>query len=554
MPALSIGWVLLGIALSLPWLMPIHTLPWPSFHADALMAVVGIAVLVLVLINTRGRWMVPISATVVVGVSFVPLLQHLLGLIPFVADAFLASAYLLAFGFAVLLGRRMEVCWPGRVVTAVFVSFGIAAIVSLAIALNQWLQIDQWGGFIIAIGPGTRPVANVAQANKLATLFAWGLVSFWWSYRSGAIRGWLGALVASLLLFGIAMTQSRTAFLAVSLVIALAIFHPRTQVKNIQKWVLTGLFVWFLVCVFSWNQLNSIALDSAPSQGIAERLRPGTRILHWQLILDAILQRPLLGWGWHQVSVAQSTLALQHPAVGESITYSHNLVLDLLVWNGVPLGLAVAGGIAIWFVRHWKSATSTTEVSSMAVLSIFMLHSMLEFPHAYLTFLLPAGLLVGMLPVSGSTTRTQVAWFRCRGSVIAIATAGMTLCLSFVIRDYFRIETAWMAERIRAARIGDLTPIPLPNTLTLDHLSAFLALGRTEPRKGMTAEEIEAMKQLSYRIPGSGILLKLSKMQLLNGKSKDAEATLERLCRIHPQPTCDKARVTWEKIVQVEIN
>lgn len=545
MPALPIGWMLFGFALSLPWLMPIHTLPWPSFHADALMAMVGIAVPVLVLVKTRGRWFFPTSAVVIVGLSLVPLLQHWLGLIHYTADAFLASVYLLAFGFAVLLGRRMEECWPGRVVTAVFASFGSAAIISLAIALNQWLQLDQWGGFTIAVGAGSRPVANVAQANKLATLLVWGLVSFWWACRNGIIRGWLGTLIAIMLLFGIAMTQSRMAILAVSLVMALAIFNPRTRGDKNQRWVLVGLFVWYLGCVIGWGHLNSIVFDSGPSQGFGERLKPGTRILHWQLIWDAIIQRPLLGWGWQQVSVAQSTLALQHPNVGEVITFSHNLVLDLLLWNGVPLGLALTGGIVIWFVRHWQSATNTTEVSSMAVLSVFLLHSMLEFPHAYLTFLLPAGLLVGMLSVSVVPTGSQVVWASCRGSVIAFAAAVLALCLFLVSRDYLRIETAWMAERIRTARIGDLTPTPLPNTMTLEHLGAVLTLGRVEPRQGMTAEEIETMKQLSYRIPGSGSMLKLAKTQLLNDKSKDAEATLERLCRIHPQPTCDRARMVW---------
>lgn len=550
MPALQISWVLLGFVLALPWLVPIHTLPWPSFHADALMAVVGIAVLTLVLIKTRRRWIFPTSTVVIIGLSFVPLLQHWLGLIHYTADAFLASTYLTTFGFAVLLGRHMEEHWPGRVVTAVFASFGIAAIISLAIALNQWLQLDQWGGFTMAVGAGSRPVANVAQANKLATLFVWGLVSFWWAYRCGAVRGWLVALIALMLLFGVAMTQSRTGMIAVSLVMATAMFHPRAQEKNVKRWVLIGLFVWFLACAFGWGTINSVVFDFESLQEANERLRPGTRLLHWQLIWDAIIQRPLLGWGWQQVSVAQSTLALQHPATGETITFSHDLVLDLLVWNGVPLGLVLVGGIAIWFVRHWQSATSTTELSSMIVLSVFLLHSMFEFPHAYLTFLLPAGLLVGMLSVSAATTGRQVAWTSCRRSVIAFAAAALALCLFIVSRDYLRIETAWMAERIRTARIGDLTPAPLPNTLTLEHLGAVLALGRVEPRKGMTAEEIEAMKQLSYRIPGSGNMLKLAKTQLLNDKSKDAEATLERLCKIHPQPTCDRARMAWERIVQ----
>lgn len=544
MPALPIGWVLLASALSLPWLMPVHTLPWTGFHADALMALIIIVALTVVLLKTRGRWTFPVSSVVIVGLSFIPLLQYLVGMIYFSADAFLASAYLLAFGFAVLLGRRMEEFWPGRLATAVFVSFCIAAGISFSIALNQWLQLDQWGNFTTGVVAGSRPVANVAQPNKLATLYVWGLVAFGWAFRSGGVRGWLTVLTALLLLSGIAMTQSRTGTLAVSSVMVIAIFHPRALGTNAQRWVALGLFVWFMGCVFSWNALNTL-LELVPPSSLGERLKPGTRILHWQLIMDAILQRPLWGWGWQQVSVAQSALALQQPATGEVIRFSHNLILDLLVWNGMPLGLLLTGGITAWFGRRWRSADNVTAVLSMVVLSVFLLHSMLEFPHASLTLLLPAGLLAGTVSAAGLVTVKQSTWFDCREGLIAIVVLAMALCFFLVTRDYLRIEAAWMAERVRAARIGNLDPVPLPNTLTLGHLNAVLVLGRAEPGKGMATEEIEDMKRLTYRISGVGGMLKLAQAQALNGQKVEAEATLDRLCRIHPQPICDRARTAW---------
>lgn len=547
-PSTSIGWVFLAIALSLPWLMPVHTLPWTGFHADALMALVVIAALIVVLLKTQGRWAFPPSAVAIVGLSAVPLLQHVAGLIYFASDAFLAGVYLLALAFAVLLGRRMEESWPGRLIPVVFASFGIAAVVSFTIALNQWLQLNQWGNFTISVGPGGRAVANVAQPNKLATLYVWGLVAFLWAFRRGMVRGWLTVLTASLLLFGIAMTQSRMGAAAVCVVVIMAISNRRLLQTKLHRWVLAGLFVWFVWCVFSWNALNTL-LELAPPQELGERLKPGTRILHWQLILDAILQRPFLGWGWQQVSVAQSTLALQHPASGEVISFSHNLILDLVVWNGMPLGLLLTGGIAIWFVQHWHRANDTKEILCMLVLLVFLLHSLLELPHASLTFLLPAGLLAGTMLVPGLQAVKQSAWFSCRESLVEFVALAMVLCSFLIIRDYSKIETAWMAERVRAARIGDLTPIPLANTPTLGHLNEALNLGRIESRKGMSAEEIEAMRRLTYRMPGVGGMLKLAKAEVLNGQHVEARATLERLCRVHPQPTCDMARNAWSAMM-----
>jgi hypothetical protein len=389
----------------------------------------------------------------------------------------------------------------------------------------------------------------VAQPNKLATLYVWGLAAFWWAFRAGIVRGWLTVLSAALLLFGVAMTQSRMGALAVSSIMIIAIFHPRALQTKAHRWVMAGLFVWFVGCVFSWNALNGL-LELVGPQNLGERLKPGTRMLHWQLIADAILQRPILGWGWQQVSVAQSTLALQHPATGEVIRSSHNLVLDLLIWDGLPLGLLVTCGIAVWYVKNWRNAGNATNTLSMVVLSVFLLHSLLEQPHTSATFLLPAGLLIGALSLSNSHAAKQGAWSDSRAGVIALAVLAMAFCFFLVTRDYFKIESLWMAERLRAARIGSLSPIPIPNTPTLGQLNAVLQVGRVEPRPGMKTEELEAMRMTTYRMPGVGGILKLAQAQALNGQSAEARLSLERLCKINPRSTCDASLRAWSKMVQ----
>lgn len=541
----SLGWVLFAIALSLPWLMPIHSRPWTGFHADVLVAAVFIAALSVVFTLTRGRWSFPASSAALIGLSVVPLLQYLGGLVFFSADAFLASLYLFALGLAVALGARIEARWPGRLAPAVFASFGIAAAASLAIALAQWLQLDEWSGLAMGVAPGGRAVANVAQPNKLATLYVWGLVAFWWAFNRGIVRGWMMVLVAALLLFGIAMTQSRMGALAVLVVMLAAIVHPRALSKNAHRWVVVGLFTWFVCITFFWGALNEL-LELAPPLNLGERLKQNSRILHWQLIADAVLQRPFLGWGWQQVGVAQSALALQHPATGEVIRSSHNLVLDLVIWNGLPLGLLLTLGLGFWYVRAWRRARAVTEILVMVVLSVFLLHSLLEHPYISATFLLPAGMLVGGLPAPNPADR-QDTW-SARTGVVALAALSLAFCLTVVTRDYFRVEAAWMAERLRAARIGSLVPVPLPDVLTLGHLTALLEVGRIEPRPGMRSEEIEAIRQVSYRMPGVANMLKLAQAQALNGWAADAESTLARLCRLHTPSNCKVALTAWSDI------
>lgn len=545
MSSTAFGWPLLSIALALPWLMPIHVRPWTAFHADVLMALVFVSALAVVAAATRRRWIFPRSSVVLLGFSTIPFLQYVGGLLFFAADALMAGLYLLGFALAIALGARIETCWPGRLAPAVFASFAVAAVISFAIALNQWLGIDQWGAFTLAGTAGGRFVANVGQPNNLATLYVWALVAFWWAFHRGAVCGWLVVVVAGLLLFGIVMTQSRTGMIAAFAIAAVAVAHPRALRSGGQRLTVAMLVLWFVACVAVWGPLNNFLQLAAP-QTVAERLMPGTRMLHWQLIGDAILQRPLFGWGWQQVGVAQSTLAPMHPATGEVIRSSHNLVLDLLAWNGLPLGLLATAAIGIWYVRRWSAAQDATQVLAMAVLSVFLWHALLEQPHLRAMFLVPAGLLAGVLSTNTFNPRQASGGAVGRGW-IALIVVTLALCTALVLRDYFRIEAAWMAERLRAARIGSLEPKPLPDTLTLGHLQAVLELGRAEPRAGMTGGEIEAMRRITFRMPGRVGMLKLARAQAMNGRVPEAEMTLDRLCKMNSRPVCERVRDAWSR-------
>ena len=74
-------------------------------------------------------------------------------------------------------------------------------------------------------------------------------------------------------------------------------------------------------------------------------------------MLDAISRAPWLGYGWNEMSVAQSLVAPDHPAVREMVDHSHNMLLDLMVWNGVPLGLLMFGVFVWWFWRHLRACS-----------------------------------------------------------------------------------------------------------------------------------------------------------------------------------------------------
>jgi hypothetical protein len=533
--------LLLGVGLALPWLVPIHTRPWTGFHADVTMAVVCALAAAVLVVRGAGAWPAPPIALGFMALAAIPFIQYRTAQIPYFADAWLALAYVLALATAILVGARIETSWPGRLVPVLLGSFGLAALVSLGLAMNQWLQLDQWAAYTLAIPAGARPVANVAQPNKLATLFLWGLVAAWWAQERRVVRPGLGVVIAMLLLLGVALTRSRMGTLGAFLCLLVGFLHSSSRRSRAGCLTGLGLAAWLVLCTLGIGSVNA-ALDIGNAAPLDERLRPGTRMLHWQLVLDAIWRRPLEGWGWQQVTVAQSALASQHPATSEIISYSHNLLLDLLLWNGIPLGALVAVALGIWFFRSWRGASHTSQVALMLALSVLLLHSMLELPHGYTVFLLPAGLMMGAVegirhPESASTRFGQVP----RG-VVALILVGLVIGLTITVRDYLRIEQAWTAERLRRARIGSLEMLPLPETRALDHLRAMLVNDRTEARAGMTAHEIAAMRVLTDRFPSYAGLVRLARAQALNGLPTESAATLDRLCRTHPEQLCTAAQ------------
>ena len=208
-----------SLLLPLAYLLPNHYPPWGAFHSDFL---AGVALIPLMLWALWQRGPLPALAVGVAVLSLVPLIQIAAGQINFAGDGWMASLYLMGFSFAVLAGARfvqahsgdsnsltrLEPMWAGLVVVA---------LISVGIAIHQWLDLQLLGLFIIDLKPGDRPFANLSQPNQLATLLMLGLAGAAFLYESRALGGPVAMTSALVLAFGVGMTQSRTPLLALAI-------------------------------------------------------------------------------------------------------------------------------------------------------------------------------------------------------------------------------------------------------------------------------------------------------------------------------------------------
>jgi O-antigen ligase len=538
--------LLLGfLALGLAFLMPGHYVPWVTFEQQLVAAIGGLAIGGAALRRPEETPTRPSPlALMALALSVVPLVQLAFGQILFRSDGVLSSVYLLSFSFCAFAAQRLAGDIANRQVLIVGLCWTLlaAALASTAIALVQWQQL-KWSIFLVDMPPGGRPYGNLAQPNHLATLIALGAIALLYLYERGRFSAAGAALPAAFLAWGLAMTQSRTGWLFVLLLVFWWAWKRRALALRSSAPALAWPLAFFVLAVWAWGPLNNLLLLTAPLDFEA-RLQAGTRWIHWPTLWDAALREPLAGYGWGQVVLAQQAAALDHPAVGEWLLQSHNFVLDLMIYNGVVLGLLVVGFVGWWLMRHIRRCRTVEQWALIAAIGTLFTHALLEYPLDYLYFLLPAGLIAGTLDswtVDGSSR-----WRIPRWSLMGLWTMlfGMLLWVSV---EYIKVESAVRQLRFVMLGIGvDKVPdAPVPDVWLLDQPREFHRYWMTPATTGMSVVQLDWMRRVSMREPRPPAQLRYALAAGLNGRPEEAAVTLARLCKLHAAVRCDEGRASW---------
>ena len=503
------------VFLTLSWLGYDHYRPWTSFHSEAL-ALLGIGLLLASTClnrDTRATFAPRLCGWVMV-VAAVPWLQYVLGISLFAGDALLASLYLCSLAAAIGLGYGYAVkeAENETSLTPVFYLLWCAALVSAAIGLLQWLNLQEvLAMYVVQTDAGDRAMGNLGQPNQLATLLLMGMVTLAWTYERYRIGAW--GLVAGItfMTLVLVLTQSRAGMLSTVVVALFLMWKSRVAGSRIApKYVLA----WLLAYGFALSCLP--ALHDLLLMSGGRSLNPGVdsaRITIWKQMISGIAQAPWLGYGWNETPSAHAAGSL---AVPGSLTYTHahNIVLDMLAWNGIPLGLLLVTACAGWLVSRMRGATRSSSVYAMACLLPVGLHSLVEYPFAYAYFLVAAGLMVGIVEAShpqGLSIRLNLRWV---GGAVAVwfAIGG------YIVHEYLLIEEDFRVVRFENLRIGQ-TPAhyQVPDVWMLSHLATMLKASRLRPLPDMNAEDVENLRKASLRFPYGVLGLRYALALGLNG-------------------------------------
>lgn len=534
-----------AIFLLISWLAPHHYYPWLTGLSE-FSAFTAALVLSLLLFNKK--IVLPRAAVLFALTATIPLIQWLAGIIFFSGDAIIVSAYLLGFATVMMIGYNLAIDTAMReksyqTLAAVFI---IGALLSTWIAFRQWLGLSHGFSFFEAANSGSRPFANLGQPNNLATLLCMGLASTLLLFEQHRLGRIVASTFAIFLIFGVALTQSRTAWVGAVFVLTWWACKSRDIKPKLSWQMMAGWISFYVVCIISLPLFTSLLSHGHNSVNLFARVQSldNGRGLLWQQFALAVLDGPFWGYGWNQISVAQLDISNHFP-VAIKANSSHNILLDLMIWNGPILGSIIILSLAVWLCRLAYSARSLSSVYAFLAVGFALIHGMLEFPLTYAYFLLPVGLLVGMIYGELSTAPDYAKNIYLSGYLSRLPKLSWALPQA-VFPSFLVVCTLFMAwigfeynslnREYRTFKPNKLTPssalisVESPSRIILlTQLRDDLHLQSINPTPNMTQEQLDWTRKVAYRFPQVANLSRYATALALNNQPIQAGQELGKL-------------------------
>ncbi len=549
-----------ALSLLISWLIPHHYTPWLTGYSE-FAAFFSAFCTSLMLFNKP--IVIPRAALFIAATAAIPVLQWKFGLIYFLGDALIVSLYLLGLATMVLVGFNLarDPLMRARVYTVLASLFITAAVISTWIACRQWLFLvtvmDSFEA-AVPVNSGYRPFANFGQPNNLATLLCMAIAGIWYLYETRYLGKVSASMLMAFILFGVILTQSRTPWIGASFVLVWWAWKARSVTTRLST---AGVIAWigsFAAGVICLPALTK-ALDLA-AVDLAQHAQSFERLALWNQFTRAVLHGPLWGYGWNQISVAQVEMSSIYP-VAIMTNSSHNILLDLLVWNGPILGTLFILVIGLWIVRLGIFSRTLSSHFAMLAISFALIHAMLEYPLEYAYFLLPVGLLLGLMdgeqhrPLTLALPRLArmyplpwvaelwLVYSRLTARFNSITITNMIssrlilpstvfasfLLVCFCFMLWIGHEYTVLNQDYRSQTGKKSANLPSQRTILLTQLRDRLRLQTTEPAAQMTASQLDWARKVAYRYPQIGLLYRYAADLSLNNQQSKAQTELVTL-------------------------
>jgi O-antigen ligase len=346
-------------------------------------------------------------------------------------------------------------------------------------ALIGVLQHYQWhtpldAVIVMQISPSM--YGNLAQPNHFADYVALGLTSLGLLFQQRKLKPAYVILLAMPLLFGLALSGSRSSWLYMMLMAGLAWWWARRDaaMKPLLRYAVLLIAGFALMNVIAQMSFK-LGADSGTDtlQRIIANSGSGEtsgsiRLYMWREAVLIFLQSPWLGVGfgqfaWHHFELLPSLRANNITGLYNN---AHNLIFQLAAETGIAGLLALFVSSAIWLYGLRRASLGAAHWWGYTALGVLAIHSLLEYPLWYAYFLAVAALLLGAFDETRYRLSMPNLW---RISLWVILVAGL-VSLTHLRVDYQRIKGV-LAIDPAASDVADAKQRALEGLLAVEHSS-----------------------------------------------------------------------------------
>lgn len=514
--------------LGLSFLDPLHFAPWVTFISEILVFFSGL-LLVLAIRNVE----ITTSKLFLVSYIFtsIPIIQYFLGVISYFDIALINSTYIFMFLTVILVVKNLKDEDFENLINNLSYFVIFSGFISSLVAIFQFLKLDGNIPFIMSIS-GYRPYANMGQPNNLASLLLISIFLLLYLYWKKVFPTWVFLVISIFITIGIVLTQSRTTWLVLFFTLVFVTVYS----KNKERIDLKLFYIWaslyvgltiFLPILVGILQANNI--DVLTTSSIVERSTTGyLRLEIWQQMLYAILERPLLGYGWNQTLSAQYFISDKF-SITEWVGNSHNLFIDLLVWNGILVGFLLIFLILYYLYTLLKNIKNKYDMIFFLILMALFIHSMLEYPFSYGYFLLIGAISCGVL--ARNIRLSNSVSFRLNAIPVFIFIFGL-MSIFIIWRDYLSIITL----QKKAFDIDNFAMdrnLKYEKIIFLKYFDYNIQWILIDPKLKIELEEIDNIRQIIEHFPSQYNLVKFAQLLAYNGYKAEAIIILNKIDKVH---------------------
>lgn len=480
---------------------------------------------------------IPFDAWPFIAFGAVAVLQYMTGLLTYSGDVWIIGFYSalcvtsLSLGYACkqqtdcifdLKENRNQIGFISNVSLLACV-LALAGVCSSVLALAQSLDIWYSMTWIVRGYELRSTGANLAQPNHLALLIVMATASLIYLRAERIIKSsTVFYLLYGVYCVGLALSESRAGLIGM-VVLLLWCLLGRKMLKFLPPlWCLALMICMALLAHISWpNIFNALFFIATSSQDTASQ--SDLRLVVWPQLLNALTLQPWFGYGVLQVAPAHNIVA-HHYNISQAFTYSHNMIVDALLWLGIPLGLFLFATVLIYLSRCIYKAQTSLDWYAIAMILGLLVSSQFEFQYTYAFFLAPVLFCWGAsLAQSLRTSNTQplISLSLKSASVLLVCTS---VAIGFSAWEYFEQEQDIQLARLASVGVNRTLEIhEPPKTFMLNQLSELANSSRIKITPELPVEQLQRLKNIALRYPWTATQYRYALALALRGDMAEAE-------------------------------